>query len=963
MVLESTDRSFGSVLRAFRTRGQLTQHQLAAQLGVRRNTLGSWERGDFLPQSRGVVLELARCLHLNDHETRQLLEASLTALSPYWSIPLPRNPFFTGREEVLKKLHAQLGIGQVVAPTQSSALHGLGGVGKTQIALEYAYRYALEYSAVFWIAAETEESIVSSLLYIAKEFQMPGDRDQQRVVAAVQRWLLTHGQWLLIWDNVEDLDLLQRFLPAARSGAILITTRRQDLGTLAWGLDLLPMEEEEGLLLLLRRAKVLPPEATGEQVCQLAIQAPALYAAVLELVTILGGLPLALDQAGAYLEETRCGLPAYLDLFRTRRDALLQRRGERIQDHPASVSTTFRLSITAAAGRHPAVRELLQVCALLQPDAIPEEIFLQGGKHLGPALEAVCCDPLEWDRVVGIACAYSLLSRQPEEQTLSIHRLVQVVIQEGMSEQEQLVWLRRVIKALNATFPEVTYQAWRQCERLQSHVLTCTTVLQDQGGDQELAQVLRKMADYLRERSQYKQAESLYLRALGIEEQVLGSQHPDLAALLDGLAWVFLRQGKYEQAEAVFQRALRIQEQGEAQQPLFTARLLNGLGCLYWTQGKHEQAEAVFQRALRIQEQEGASQPLLSARLLNNLAELYSDQGKYEQAEPLFQRAVRIQEQVIGPQHPEVVYPLDGLATLYYRQEKYKLAAGLFQRALQIWEQAAGPQHLLIAQLLIGLADVFTRQEKGEQAEALYRRALHIREQELGPEHPRVADVLNRLAVLSMRQGKEEMQTRQFFQRALQLREHGLGQDHPQTGQTLHDLALFEQKQGHLCEAFAFAERALSIYSQSLGEAHPQIIALRELYAHLLREQAHAAVEASSDCCPEALPSPRGNERHTKAASSFLHEAAPLAPSKDAPLQAFLNAYCELHPRAWCRSADLWQAYQLWAKEHQERYPLSRMAFTQQLKAVGCRTDRTNSVRIWRGITLVGREIVMGSDG
>src|SRR5436190_1441868 len=139
MVWESLDRSFGSVLKAFRSRRQWTQQQLAAQLGVRRNTLGSWERGDFLPQSRGIVLELARHLKLDEQETRRLLEASLTALSPYWSVPLPRNPFFTGREELLTALHQQLAVGQIVAVNQSLALHGLGGVGKTQVALEYTY--------------------------------------------------------------------------------------------------------------------------------------------------------------------------------------------------------------------------------------------------------------------------------------------------------------------------------------------------------------------------------------------------------------------------------------------------------------------------------------------------------------------------------------------------------------------------------------------------------------------------------------------------------------------------------------------------------------------------------------------------------------------------------------------------------------------------------------------------------
>src|SRR5437660_2445152 len=255
--------SFGELLKTFRRRQRLTQRQLAQRLGVNMNTISSWELGTYLPATRGLVLELAQHLVLDELETRQLLEASLTALSPYWLVPFPRNPFFTGREEILEMLHTQLGIDQTVALTHSSALHGLGGIGKTQIALEYAYRHALEYSAVFWIDAETVEQIVSSFLRVADVLQLPGrdDEDQPCIVAAVQRWLNTHSQWLLIWDNVEDIATLDHFLPCYRQGALLITTRRQTLGTLARGLPLSPMEQEEGMLFLLRRAKLLEPEA------------------------------------------------------------------------------------------------------------------------------------------------------------------------------------------------------------------------------------------------------------------------------------------------------------------------------------------------------------------------------------------------------------------------------------------------------------------------------------------------------------------------------------------------------------------------------------------------------------------------------------------------------------------------------------------------------------------------------
>jgi transcriptional regulator with XRE-family HTH domain len=316
MITESDPASFAELLKGFRTRRHFTQHQLAAAIGVHRNAIGRWERGDVLPAQKGMVLELAKHLRLDDQEARHLLEASLTPLAPHWLIPLPRNLFFTGRAEILEALHTHLSTDWEAEFMQPYALYGLGGIGKTQIALEYAYRYALEYRAVFWIGAETTEEVLSSLLHIAEILQLPErqEKDQQRIATAVQHWLSTHSQWLLIWDNLEDLELL-RFLPQTLRGATLITMRDPASGTIAQGMELASMGREESVLFLLRRAKALHPEATSEQMRQRAERMPGEYAAVEELVTSMGGLPLALDQAGAYIEETGCSFTDYLQRY------------------------------------------------------------------------------------------------------------------------------------------------------------------------------------------------------------------------------------------------------------------------------------------------------------------------------------------------------------------------------------------------------------------------------------------------------------------------------------------------------------------------------------------------------------------------------------------------------------------------------------------------------------------------
>ena len=808
--------SFGELLKTFRRRRRLTQKHLAQQLGVHMNTISSWELGMYLPAARGLVLELARCLLLDEQETRQLLEASLTALSPHWHIPFARNPFFTGREEVLKALHTCLHTKQMVALTHSCALNGLGGIGKTQVALEYAHRHALEYSAIFWIEAETIEYIVSSLLCIAEVLALPErqEADQQRVVASVQHWLTTHTQWLLIWDNLEDLELLHRFLPPIRQGAVLITTRCQALGALTQGVDLEPLEPEDGILLLLRRTKLLSPEATHEDVQQFAAKLPGEYTAAAELVRFTGALPLALDQAGAYIEETGCSLASYLRLYEQQCSRLLNRRGGAGKDHPQSVAATFLLLMERVTREHRVAADILRVCALLHAEAIPEEVFVEGAAHLESAFELGAADPSQFDQALATLRRFSLVRRHPTTQTLSFHRLVQVVLRESMSEHERALWQQRVIHALNALFPEMTVEStpavWRQCERLLPHVLVVTASLTDQAGGARLAQLLWKAAEYLRERAQYERVEPLYRRALRVGEQALGTQHPALAYPLTGLAYLYLEQGRFEQAEPLFQRSFQIREQALGPDHPLLAFPLLGLAILARKRWRLEQAECFFTRALQIREQAlGPDHPLVSL-VLDGLAILSEKQGKLEQARLLYERALSIQRQTLGPEHPQLTRLLFGLADLYQQQGKYEQAEPLFQEALSIGEQAWGPDHPEVAYPLQGLAELYLEQGEDEQAESLSLRVLHLWEQAWGPEHLLVSYPLHSLAILAHRQGKDE-QAEQLSRRALSIVEQALVPEHPQVIASLQALARLYVELSKREQAELLYQRILSI--------------------------------------------------------------------------------------------------------------------------------------------------------
>jgi tetratricopeptide (TPR) repeat protein len=658
-----------------------------------------------------------------------------------WTVPYLRNPHFTGREELLDQLTQQLApqtqeqrtTTRRAALTQPQAIKGLGGIGKTQIAVEYAYRAREQgrYTHTLWINAASEEAILADLSQLAEQlpsFPAQAETDQRKLAKAVIGWLeQCQESWLLLFDNADEVAVLPDYLPQHGNGSILLTTRSQAVGALAASIEVDNLGLVAGTQLLLHRAQ--RQRASEDE-----------WNEATNVVIALESFPLALDQAGAYIEETGCSCADYLQIYQEHRQALLARRGRQATNYPDSVATTWTLSFQKVQQANPAAAELLELCSFLAPDRIPEELLTEGAACWPAPLQQAVADSFQFQQLLADLLRFSLIKRLAEEHALSLHRLVQAVQIDRMEPETRRQWAERVVRAVNKVFPgrPQDIETWPQCLRYLDQAQACSVLVEQYALSLiEAARLLNRVGYYFKEHALYALTEPLYVRALTICQQQLGARHPDTATNLDNLAGLYQIQGKYERAERLYRSALKIREQVLGGMHPDTAASLNNLAALYDDQGRYQDAEALYRRALELNKQQLRATSLSIAHSLNNLALLCGKQQRYEEAEPWYLQALEIYERELEEMDPSLAQCVNNLADLYERQGRAQEAEPLFRRALDIREKALGPEHLDTAQSLWRLAVLAQRQQRFLEARSLYERALAIYQRTLGPEHHR----------------------------------------------------------------------------------------------------------------------------------------------------------------------------------------------------------------------------------
>ena len=773
-----------------------------------------------------------------------------------------RNAAFAGRGDLLAELRERLQEGSAaVVPAQ--ALYGLGGVGKTQLALEYAHRYQANYDLIWWIVSEAPGAIPAGLAELAARLGLVDDiaqvADQEQLAAMVLEDLRQREQWLLIFDNAPDRQQLAPYLPQG-DGQVLITSRYPVWGGTAQPVKVDTFTRAESVAFLTQRT------GTEDETTATA------------LAEELGDLPLALEQTAAYLEQTGLPLGEYLELFRRRRAELLG-RGEPTA-YQGTVDTTWQLAIEQVVSIQPsgpAGIGLLRLCAFLAPEAIPLDLLTGHPDLLPEELAAAAHDELALQDAIAAVYRYSLVDR--DQAGLRIHRLVQAVIRYRLAPDEQRQWAMASLALVHSTLPERPdhVEAWPVCARLLPHALAAAeNAAEMDAAALTRADVLHQIAWYLQSRAEYQQAQQVLKQALIIRETVLGDHHRDTLASLETLAHVLLAQADEEGARTLHERILAVREAQFGAEHPETAKTLRALAGVLHNQGDLDKARALHERALAIREARLGPDHADTADSLNYLSNLLYDQADLAGARQLRERALAIREARLGPDHPDTLWTLSNLATVLGDLGDLNGARALHERALALREARLGPDHPDIAFGLNYLGHILRRQGDLKGAREAFERAQSINEARLGPHHPETARSVTNLGIVLFDQGElddarahferalsidearspDSLETatdfhnlgnvlhaqgdldgaRALLERALAIDEARAGPDHPRTAGSLYDLALTLADQGDLDTARDYLGRALAIFEARPGPDYPDTMQTRDMLAEILAE-------------------------------------------------------------------------------------------------------------------------------
>ncbi|GAA1254013.1 FxSxx-COOH system tetratricopeptide repeat protein [Kitasatospora nipponensis] len=729
-------------------------------------------------------------------------------------------PLCLGRDDDLIWLRNRLVAQSGTAITQALTIHGLGGIGKTTLALAYAHQHRQDYTLIWWLNADSPARIEQSLAALAARLAPALTRllSQDERAEWAMAWLQWHPGWLLVFDNVEAPADLAPYLGALDGGHHLITSRR------ATGWHRTIPTHSLG---------TLHPDQATELICAYAFTTGTPTAREFReaqaLAADLGHLPLALEQAGAYLRQNPT---IAIDTYRRRLLTKLDRAADSI-DAERTITRIWTQTLQALTSRNPQAVDTLHTLAWLAPDDIPFSL-----------LETPGTDPDNIHEALGLLAEYSMAA--VTRHTVSVHRLLQAVLRmtapakpdgtlAGRNDAEEAILRALGPPASPEKVPSTTWGA------LMPHLIALAETMPLDHQNIRAADLFNAAAQHLHAEGHADRAIPLLCATLAQCEQVLGHTHPDTLTSRNNLASAYLAAGDVNHAVSLYEITLAQYEQvlGHTHPSTLTSR--NNLAYAYDQAGELERAIPLFKTTLAQCEQVlGHTHPdTLTSR--GNLAGAYLTAKDLDRAIPLYEITLAQCEQVLGHTHPSTLTSRGSLAYAYHEAGDLDRAIPLFKTTLAQREQVLGHTHPDTLTSRNNLAHAYAAVGDLDRAIPLFETTLAQCEQVLGDTHPDTLSNCSSLAGAYLA-ASDLNRAIPLYEATLAQREQVLGDTHPQTLISRGSLAYAYHEAGDLDRAIPLYETTLAQCEQVLGHTHPDTLTSRNNLAEA-REAAGNATD------------------------------------------------------------------------------------------------------------------------
>jgi tetratricopeptide (TPR) repeat protein len=776
--------------------------------------------------------------------------------APLHNLPFPSlGARFIGRDALLEAIAKEFG-DSPAHPSRPQVIHGLGGVGKTRLAIEYARQYLARYSAVFFLDSSSPESLNRELAKIAGPrllgLQLETNREPE-IVDYVVGWLQRNPGWLILLNGADTSEAQQeaRRVAAISGGHFLITSRLE-----IWppGFTRRPVDP-------------LSPEDAASFLCVATSEGPGLKPGASEaadrVARELGSLPLALEVAAAYMLARGLDFDRYLEDRDASREKVLVWYDENAMSYPLSVAATLSLSIDRLG---PAPQALLRILSHFSPEPIETRWLEDAAQIVGIAAQLQADEmgselsgTVDVAADIGELVKFSLVKRAGE--WLSVHPLIQETNRGRIPDELREAFALAALKPATdvamrdpddfgnqSVWEALQPHAWRilelaiaaGCEsqasvlqfqlgrflaakgifEIAEQLLRRTVAIFQEQEEPIPAIVWRGLASVLDDKGQLDEAEKLYRQALEVEEAEHGSNHPGIAVSLNDLALVLLKRGNFVEAEDLLRRSLRPEIRGNEPRPI--QQRMCHLALVLRGAGRNSEAEELLRQALGSDAlAPGAEQNSLP--ILGTLAAILAETNRHAEAEPILRRALETNMRIHGPTHVSNSDILNNLATtVFSASTRYIEAEQLLTDALAIAEDFYGKSSLLAAGILSNLGNLYKTTGSFKKAERVFRELKKIHLEVLGPDHPSVALDFNNLGALMVEDGRPE-EGEKLLRRALEIFERASLTEHQNFAKTLANLGAATSGLGRDREAAQILRHAAEIYERSLGPDHPDL--------------------------------------------------------------------------------------------------------------------------------------------